>query len=250
MKSNKTNSGFIFFDTEYGQLLDTGHDDEYRTQIYHNSPFDKRSYNKDQHGQCFIYVMGRAIINFRDHRDEARQYDLTDGMFMSLDFPFQINGRAVIIQRVGYHAPFTLGGPIEEKGRLKYIDGCTDSLLVPPVLKGDACLNHLHFPAQIDQTMHTHPTIRCGMIAKGNGFCRYLDDEGKEHVQELYPGLVWVILPECPHAFKTVAFPMDVIAYHPDSDWGPEHEEHPMLNRTYVDGESAKNIDSIRTQEL
>ena len=30
---------------------------------------------------------------------------------------------------------------------------------------------------------------------------------------------------------------MDVVAYHPDSDFGPTHEEHPMVNRTRIDGE-------------
>ena len=34
---------------------------------------------------------------------------------------------------------------------------------------------------------------------------------------------------------------MDVIAYHPDSDWGPTHREHPMLNRTLVKGEKIDN---------
>jgi hypothetical protein len=29
---------------------------------------------------------------------------------------------------------------------------------------------------------------------------------------------------------------MDVIAYHPDSDFGPENETHPMVNRTLVGG--------------
>jgi len=27
---------------------------------------------------------------------------------------------------------FHLGGPVEETGRLRYIDGCTDSLLIRP----------------------------------------------------------------------------------------------------------------------
>ena len=27
---------------------------------------------------------------------------------------------------------------------------------------------------------------------------------------------------------------MDVVAFHPDSDWGPTDAAHPMLNRTYV----------------
>jgi hypothetical protein len=27
---------------------------------------------------------------------------------------------------------------------------------------------------------------------------------------------------------------LDVIAFHPDSDWGPTDGTHPMLNRTYL----------------
>jgi hypothetical protein len=27
---------------------------------------------------------------------------------------------------------------------------------------------------------------------------------------------------------------MDVIAFHPDSDWGPTDGIHPMLNRTFI----------------
>jgi hypothetical protein len=51
--------------------------------------------------------------------------------------------------------PFQVAGPVEEHGRVRYIDGCTDSLLNAPQLRGEPCLNHLHFPRGIDQTLHT-----------------------------------------------------------------------------------------------
>jgi hypothetical protein len=41
---------------------------------------------------------------------------------------------------------------------------------------------------------------------------------------------------------------MRVVAYHPDSDFGPQDEDHPMINRTIVDGVSASKIDAIRTK--
>lgn len=41
---------------------------------------------------------------------------------------------------------------------------------------------------------------------------------------------------------------MDVIAYHPDSDFGPQDEDHPMVNRTIVDGVSASKLEAIRTK--
>jgi hypothetical protein len=41
---------------------------------------------------------------------------------------------------------------------------------------------------------------------------------------------------------------MAVIAYHPDSDFGPTHEVRPMMNRTIVDDVSACLIEEIRTR--
>ena len=49
------------------------------------------------------------------------------------------------------------------------------------------------------------------------------------------------------HKFRTFDSEMRVIAYHPDSDFGPQDEDHPMINRTMVDGVSANKIDKIRT---
>lgn len=164
----------------------------------------------------------------------------------------------LIIERIGYHGVFMIGGAIEEKGRLKYIDGCTDSLLIPPVKLGDPCFNHLHFPAGINQTMHTHPSMRVGLVARGHGEC--ITPFGNI---PLFPGQIFIIhqetganasghdgkeYPVGSHCFRTFDGTMDVIAYHPDSDFGPKDEDHPMINRTIVDGVSAKHIDDIRTK--
>jgi hypothetical protein len=164
----------------------------------------------------------------------------------------------IIIERVGEIAPFLVGGPIENEGRLKYIDGCTDSLLLPPTKYGMSCLNHLHFPSNINQTPHTHPSVRVGIVAKGHGEC--VTPFGNI---PLVPGQLFLILPEDgessegldghihkngTHCFRTFDEEMDVIAFHPDSDFGPKDEEHPMINMTIVDGTSAKFIDSIKTK--
>lgn len=153
------------------------------------------------------------------------------------------DARILIIERIGYGALFSLGGPIEATGRLKYIDGCTDSLLIAPVKIGDPCFNHLHFPPAILQTMHTHPSMRVGVVAKGNGDC--VTPYGKI---PLFPGQIFIIHEDGEHCFQTFSSTMDVIAYHPDSDFGPKDEDHPMVNRTIVNGISAKNIDEIRTR--
>jgi hypothetical protein len=140
--------------------------------------------------------------------------------------------RAVVIQRLGFLGLPQVGGPLEVRGRLKYIDRCSDSLLVSPPLKGDACLNHLHFPSGIDQTAHTHPSLRVGMVASGGGHC--ITPLGRFRLE---PGLLFVVPKDGHHKFDTLGEEfMNVVAYHPDSDFGPEHEVHPMVNRTLVDG--------------
>lgn len=166
--------------------------------------------------------------------------------------------RVLVVHKPDTFGMTMIGGPVEGAGRLNYIDGCTDSLLVPPVLKGDPCLNHLHFPSNIRQTMHTHPSIRIGLVKDGRGECvtpfgnvplvrgmlfAILPENGKRSV-----GLDGAEHAEGSHCFYTDLHEMDVIAWHPDSDFGPTHEEHPMLNRTMVDGVSAKHLDHIRTK--
>jgi quercetin dioxygenase-like cupin family protein len=142
--------------------------------------------------------------------------------------------RALLIGISGYSAPFQLGGPIEDEGRLRYIDGCTDSLIIPPVRKGDPCLNHLHFPVGINQTRHTHPSVRLGITVRGRGECVTPDE-----VLPLEAGKLWCIPTGGQHSFRTTHETLDVIAFHPDSDFGAEDEFHPMLNRTLIGGISA-----------
>ena len=156
--------------------------------------------------------------------------------------------------------PYThIGGVVEETGRLKYIDGCTDSLLIPPVKKGDPCLNHLHFPKNITQTPHTHPSHRIGIVIRGKGEC--VTPFGNLPLVEgcifvikeydgvgMHQGLDGNMYEAGTHKFDTKGSSMDVIAFHPDSDFGPEDEFHPMINRTIVSGVSANQIDSIKTK--
>lgn len=42
-----------------------------------------------------------------------------------------------------------------------------------------------------------------------------------------------VIPKNAQHSFFADEEGVSVVAYHPDSDCGPEHNNHPMLNRTY-----------------
>ena len=158
-----------------------------------------------------------------------------------------------------FKAYTTIGGVVEDTGRLKYIDGCTDSLLIPPVKKGDPCLNHLHFPTGISQTPHTHPSHRIGLVIRGYGECitpfgNLPLEEGCIFVIKEYNGtnthlgLDGQLYASGTHKFDTKGSSMDVIAFHPDSDFGAEDEFHPMINRTIVNGISANQLDEIRTK--
>lgn len=200
-------------------------------------------------GTYFVFVAkGMAFFN-SEIPLKAGWY----GCFTGGHIHTEVGSKVLIIQESNYDGMRMFGGPVEHVGRLKYIDGCTDSLLIPPVKLGDPCLNHLHFPAGINQTMHTHPSIRIGLVYRGAGDC--------VTPWETFPlreGMLFVIHPENgsvheghlvgSHCFRTEGRTMDVIAWHPDSDFGPTDEEHPMVNRTIVNGVSAKHLDHIRTK--
>jgi hypothetical protein len=141
-----------------------------------------------------------------------------------------MGGRGLVISYLNYTGLRQVGGPVEAAGRLRYIDGCTDTLLVCPPRLGEPCLNHLHIPPRTAQSAHTHPSERIGVILRGRGECR----TGDGKVFPLSPGMGWRIPTGCLHSFFTHDDSLDVIAWHPDSDFGPTDENHPMVNRTIL----------------
>jgi hypothetical protein len=96
-------------------------------------------------------------------------------------------------------------------------------------------LNLLHVPAGVRQSVHSHPSIRLGVVARGEGIAFGPRPGGDLHVA-LQPGSMFMLPAHEMHAFSTVESQrsLDVIAFHPDSDWGPTDGTHPMLNRTYL----------------
>lgn len=157
---------------------------------------------------------------------------LRAGMFFVMPGACSISsagGAGLVISRFEYGGLRQLGGPLEARGRLEYIDGCSDTLLVCPPKLGEPCLNHLHVPPHTRQTAHTHPSIRVGVILAGRGECVTPDG-----TFALRAGMGWSIPPGCLHAFVTAEDSLDVMAWHPDSDFGPTDRHHPMLNRTQL----------------
>jgi AraC-like ligand binding domain len=178
-------------------------------------------------------VSGRARIRSRhfELRGEA-------GTFFCIpdEFDLDANGVVVVIERYGFRGLLS-AGRIEDAGRLSYIDGCSDSILVSPPRRGDPVFNHLHFPRGVEQTQHTHPSIRLGIVARGHGVAFGLGHAGvADWEHPLLEGSIFLLHSHELHSFRTTESnkEMDVIAFHPDSDWGPTDAVHPMLNRTYM----------------
>jgi quercetin dioxygenase-like cupin family protein len=190
-------------------------------------------------GTHFGFVQsGKPVL-----RTGSGEFILSETMYFSVPGNFSIAGGAgIVVTRVDYQGLFSIGGKIETTGRLRYIDGCTDTLLIAPPVLGDPCLNALYFPKNIRQTPHTHPSVRVGIVASGAGTC-VLPDKSVA----LQAGQAFVIAPDALHSFNTDADEMIVIAYHPDSDFGATDESHPMLNRTIIKGVSAANLAANQT---
>jgi len=200
------------------------------------------SISKDYHfhdDHCTMFGVVTAgkfeITSQMSQNINARQtYQIKAGNFMSIKtgfkaIPLEPGSQMFAIIRYGYIG-LEIIGEIEDKGRLAYIDGCTDTLLVSPPRKGDACLNLLHFPTNITQTQHLHPSIGMGVVLYGQGVA--WQDNNWEH--PLIKGAMFCLDEGETHSFKTTTKEMNIIAYHPDSDFGPTDENHPMLNKTLI----------------
>lgn len=172
-------------------------------------------------------------------------YRMRTGQFGCFPGAATLRGEAhaLLVTSLGYEGATLVGGPVEELGRLRYIDGCTSSLLLAPPVRGEPCLNFLHLPRHTSQTLHTHPTVRVGLILSGNGQC-----ETHHGMLEFRAGTAFVIPPGVAHSFQSRDENMRIVIYHPDSDSGPTHTDHTMLNRTFVDGVTAKTMTDIHTR--
>jgi hypothetical protein len=147
--------------------------------------------------------------------------------------------------------PFACGEPTQD-GILGYIDGAENSLLYGPLKMGEACINCLHIVGKIDQTAHTHPSPRIGVVLNGGIDVKIWDSQGdgtkviEEH--HLNSGDVWAMDKDVIHSFHSNKnIQARILAFHPDSDFGPTDEVAPMINRTMVNGQSASLITEIHT---
>jgi hypothetical protein len=229
--TKKFEQTFLHTDKTHGLLFDLSAGD-YPSLVY---GWDEETLEIDNQGSTvygFIHE-GEATLE-----GKMGSITLSEGFYFCIPNDCRITGgKGIAIQRFQHLGMFSAGGPVEPKGRLRYIDSCTDTCLIQPVKMGDPCLNALYFPPGIDQTPHTHPSMRAGIIHSGYGACILPEGE-----VVLTPGMRFVIVQDGVHSFRTDNDQMTVIAYHPDTDFGPTDEFHPMLNRTVIDGVAASEL--------
>ena len=190
------------------------------------------SFGYIQSGSCKLY----------DHSTNL-SFDLCKGMYFSfpninrytiepVDNDEDEENLGIINVDNNYFGIFTIGGAIEKSGRLNYIDGTNTNLIIPPILHGDPCLNVLYLDKNLEQTPHTHPSFRSGFVINGEGKCNL---PGINESHNFTPNTVFWIPKDLLHSFKSENNRLDVLTFHPDSEFGPNHHQHPMMNNTIFD---------------
>lgn len=147
----------------------------------------------------------------------------------------KLKGNGVVIETPGFrsltHNISTIDPAVP--GDLSYIDGCSNTNLVSAGRNGDPCLNYLYFPPGIEQTFHTHPSVRVGIVLSGSGTAWIKKLDGIEKIP-LAVGDVFILDRFGEHRFSTDNDHLSLIAFHPDSEDGPRDELNPMKTRTYL----------------
>jgi len=176
------------------------------------------------------YVM---LQNASYYSDNVKAEDVNAALTVNNHFTIKCNqGTAVVIEYMGlrllesrYYVQDKLG-----MGNLSYIDGGTNTTAVNPGRLGDPVINYVHFPAGMQQTLHTHPSHRVGIVLKGTGKVE-LDD--REFL--LKQGDVFFLQRNVLHNFMC-PYNEDVVlfVFAPDSGTGPTDEVNPLKIRTYV----------------
>ena len=186
--------------------------------------------------RAFDYTQGTYYVilqNANYYSDKVKLEDVNAALAVNNHFTVKCNtGTAVIIEYLGlrllesrYYVQDRLG-----MGNLSYLDGGTNTTAVNPGRLGDPVINYVHFPAGMQQTLHTHPSHRVGMILKGHGKIEL--DNGDF---EVHQGDVFFMQRNVLHNFMC-PYHEDVIlfVFAPDSGTGPTDEVNPLKIRTYV----------------
>jgi len=189
---------------------------------------DEETYTQTNHTK-FIMAYNATLVS--DSISTKGCFTLTTKQSVTLT-KNDSSSRIVVIDNYGFAGledRLTVLHDPSAPGHLSYIDGCSNTNLIDPARNGDPCVNYLHIPAGTNQTFHTHPSVRIGMIVHGTGVCSLSDSE-----LVLEPGVIFNLHRHVKHRFRTTNSSLSVMVFHPDSEDGPRDENNPMKSRTYI----------------
>jgi mannose-6-phosphate isomerase-like protein (cupin superfamily) len=185
-----------------------------------------QNWKSESHSYWGYVTEGGVVLNTGDFSSGP----LGAGMYFSCPEELRLSGEGrVMILTIPLIIPFSVGGPIGKAGWLKYINGASDSLLIFPPRKGLPCLNAMWLPKHTTQTFHTHPDARVGLVVAGTGTC---DLEGIS--VPFKPNDVFYLTRDTLHRFRSKEEEIQIITFHPHSSWGPEDDNHPLINHTFL----------------
>jgi quercetin dioxygenase-like cupin family protein len=175
---------------------------------------------------------GTDYVLMKDGRFNQEKISFTDtnGAFC-VNSPYKVSGEGIVISFPGlrllesrYYVQNNL-----DMGNLTYIDGGTNTTAIGPSRLGDPVVNYVHFPPNMYQTLHTHPSHRIGLIIKGRGKVE-LDNE----LYDVIEGETFFMRRNELHNFITEDSEVILYVFAPDSGTGPTDEINPLKIRTYI----------------
>jgi quercetin dioxygenase-like cupin family protein len=189
-----------------------------------------------EHTETFPATEGTYYVllknsSYRSSRAEFREVDAA----MAVNSEFTVStgqGTACVIEFPGLHcleSRYYVQDQLDQ-GNLSYMDGGTNTTAINPGRLGDPVVNYVHFPPNMYQTLHTHPSHRVGLVLRGQGKIE-LDNN------EFYPvreGEIFYMRRNELHNFITEDSAVILFVFAPDSGTGPTDEINPLKVRPYV----------------
>lgn len=174
-----THSFTLLTDSTPGLLLDNSDHYFYPTRTYRVVNGEGVTLRPDCN--YFGYVTGGiAKVSFGNRP----KYSFIAGMYFSSPGTFKLENTTcqhslVLIEMlpekhyetIKFSSFFTMGGPLETKGRLSTGEGLTQTTLIPPMRTGEPSLVHQHYTSDVVEAHKVRPHYSLSIVSRGTGYC-------------------------------------------------------------------------------
>lgn len=204
-------------------LFDHSEDKKLPVKVYAMSS-NHQSFHMDVRYSYFLFCAQGAFRIYR--ADLNSSYDIHAGQYVSIGMESgsisPIDFSLGILIEIQYGATlFTIGGPIEPQGRVKYKSGKSKTFLIhhDTLSNKKPYLDHNHFPTLFKGISHLIEDYRIGLVIKGGGVFK----TSKEEI-DLNPGDLFLIssfegkvknVQDLKYSIDTENNTLDMIVFHP-----------------------------------